>query len=87
MHDSILVTHPTMAKMWHPTKNNDYKIEEITFGSEKVVWWYFPYDDIKTGKHFDFEWQQQGKMVNTGMAYEHCFTPAFTPEKPVNTEL
>ena len=35
----------------------------------------------------NFEWQQQGKMVNTGMAYEHCFTPAFTLEKPVNTEL
>lgn len=23
----------------------------------KRVWWYLPYDDIKTGKHFDFEWE------------------------------
>ena len=56
---SILITHPIAAKMWHPTKNPDYDIEDITFGSEKMVWWFYPYDDPKTGKHFDFEWEQQ----------------------------
>ena len=56
---SILITHPIAAKMWHPTKNADYDIEDITFGSEKMVWWFYPYDDPKTGKHFGFEWKQQ----------------------------
>lgn len=56
---SILITHPIAAKMWHPTKNADYDVEDITFGSEKMVWWFYPYDDPKTGKHFDFEWKQQ----------------------------
>ena len=28
-----------------------------------------------------------GKTVKAGMAYEHCFTPAFTLEEPGNTEL
>lgn len=54
-----MITHPIAAKMWHPTKNADYDIEDITFGSEKMVWWFYPYDDPKTGKHFDFEWKQQ----------------------------
>lgn len=26
-------------------------------GNGKKVWWYLPYDDPKTGKHFDFEWE------------------------------
>lgn len=26
-------------------------------GSREKVWWYLPYDDPKTGKHFNFEWQ------------------------------
>ena len=25
--------------------------------SNKKVWWFLPYDDPKTGKHFNFEWQ------------------------------
>ena len=27
--------------------------------SNKNVWWLLPYDDPKTGKHFDFEWEDK----------------------------
>lgn len=46
-----MITHPIAAKMWHPTKNADYDIEDITFGSEKMVWWFYPYDEPKTGEN------------------------------------
>lgn len=36
---SIVITHPEMAKLWHPTKNNDLDIDTITSGSGKTVWW------------------------------------------------
>ena len=29
----------------------------VTGKSSKMVWWFFPYDDPITGKHYDFEWQ------------------------------
>ena len=29
----------------------------------------------------------QGNTVKAWLAYEHCFTPAFTPEESGNTEL
>ena len=46
---------PDLAKQWHPTKNGDLKPMDVTYGSKKKVWWYLPYDDPKTKKHFDFE--------------------------------
>lgn len=47
---------PELAKQWHPTKNGELKPTEITTKSPRKIWWYLPYDDPKTGKHFDFEW-------------------------------
>lgn len=48
--------YPEIAKEWHPTKNGRLKPYDITYGSGKKVWWYLPYDDPETGKHFEFEW-------------------------------
>ena len=53
----IAITHPQIAAQWHPTKNKELTPYDVTAGSEKKVWWYLPYDDPQTGKHFDFEWQ------------------------------
>ena len=47
---------PELAKQWHPTKNGNLTPADVTCGSNKEVWWYLPYDDPETGKHFDFEW-------------------------------
>ena len=50
-------THPKLAEQWHPTKNGDLTPQKVTHGNSQKVWWYYPYDDPNTGKHFDFEWQ------------------------------
>ena len=33
------ITHPEVAKEWHPTKNGDLKPTDVTYGSNKRVWW------------------------------------------------
>jgi len=40
LHDSIVYTHPLLVKQWHPTKNNDLKPENVSYGSGKKIWWY-----------------------------------------------
>ena len=57
--NSLAVTHPALAAQWHPVKNGSLTPENVTSGSNKKVWWKFPYDDLKTGKHFDFEWESR----------------------------
>jgi uncharacterized protein/very-short-patch-repair endonuclease len=39
IHDSLLYTHPEIAKQWHPTKNGDLKPENFTCGSGEKIWW------------------------------------------------
>lgn len=39
IHDSIVYSHPDVAKQWHPTKNNELQPEKYGFGSHKKVWW------------------------------------------------
>lgn len=48
--------YPAIAKEWHPTRNGDLKPTDVTAGCEGKFWWYLPYDDPITGKHFDFKW-------------------------------
>ena len=55
--NDLKTTNPKLAAEWHPTKNGDLTPYDVTSGSQKKVWWYLPYDDPKTGKHFNFEWQ------------------------------
>lgn len=54
---SLAVTHPQLSKEWHPTKNGSLTPYELTSGCSDKVWWFLPYDDPNTGKHFDFEWE------------------------------
>ena len=49
--------YPELAKEWHPIKNGSLKPTDVTCCSGKSVWWYLPYDDPETGKHFNFEWE------------------------------
>ena len=64
-HKSLAEECPEKANLWHPTKNKPLTPKDITVGSDRKVWWFLPYDDPKTGKHFDFEWQT---AVNTRIA-------------------
>lgn len=36
------ITHPELAATLHPTKNHPYQIENLTQGSERIVWWLCP---------------------------------------------
>lgn len=49
-------THPELCKQWHPSKNGYLTPSQVTAGSNKKVWWLYPYDDPLTGHH-DFEWE------------------------------
>ncbi len=55
--NDLATTNPELAKEWHPTKNDSISVSEVTGKSNRKAWWIFPYDDPKTGKHFDFEWE------------------------------
>ena len=54
---SLADTNPELAKEWHPIKNGLVTPENVSAGCSDKVWWLLPYDDPKTGKHFDFEWE------------------------------
>ena len=62
---------PDIAKEWHPTKNGDLLPNMVAAHSLTVVWWMKPYDDPRTGRHFDFEWQASvySRAKGTGCPY------------------
>ena len=55
--NDLVTKRPDLAQEWHPTKNGDIAPTDVTVCSAEKVWWYLPYDDPKTGKHFNFEWE------------------------------
>ena len=48
--NSLVGNNPELAEEWHPTKNGIRTAADITFGSNKKVWWVCP-------KGIDHEWQ------------------------------
>ena len=54
--NDLATTNPELAAQWHPIKNNGVTASDVFVNSNKKYWWIYPYDDSKTGKHFDFEW-------------------------------
>jgi hypothetical protein len=37
--NSLKRTMPCLAREWHPTKNGDITPDDVSAGSQKVVWW------------------------------------------------
>ena len=68
--NDLQTVNPSLAKLWHPTKNGKLKPTQVTINSTKRVWWMYPYDDLKTGKHFDFEWQSS--IVTQNISKHYC---------------
>ena len=54
--NDLATTHKDLAKELHPTKNGNITPYNITASYSNSVVWIYPYDDPRTGKHFDFEW-------------------------------
>ena len=68
-----------LAKQWHPFLNGSLKPTEVTASSGKVVWWYLPYDDPKTGHH-DFIWPAAIKDRHSGDGCPYLSYSALWPE-------
>ena len=62
---SLAETHPEVAKQWHPTKNRDLTPYDVTFGSDKRVWW-------KCDKGDDHEWQINVYKRSSGTGCPIC---------------
>lgn len=50
---------PDIASQWNYRKNGELQPNKVLFSSPKKVWWIYPYDDIRTGTHFEFEWESR----------------------------
>ena len=46
----LSTTHPEIANQWHPTKNGELTPNDVSFGSDKNIWW-------KCNKGDDHEWE------------------------------
>ena len=91
-YNDLATTNPDIAKEWHPTKNGDLTPQMVSCATPKAVWWYLPYDDCATGKHFDFEWQ--ASIANRGKRGDGCpflnnkkVWPGFNDLATTNPEL
>jgi hypothetical protein len=62
---SLAETHPEVAKQWHPTKNKDLTTRDVTYGSDKRVWW-------KCDKGEDHEWQTNVYKRSNGTGCPIC---------------
>ena len=65
--NDLATTNPELAAQWHPTKNGDLRPSQVAANSNRKVWWICPYDDPKTKKHFDFEWESIIANRNSGI--------------------
>ena len=89
--NDLQTTNPELAKQWHPTKNGELTAVQVTASSNKKVWWLYPYDDPKTGKHFDFEWEAIVSSRNKGTGCPFltgkAVWPGFNDLQTVNPSL
>jgi len=63
--NNLLLTHPELAKEWHPTKNGDLTPKDITQGSVKQVWWLCSKSD-------DHEWESTVNNRTNGTGCPIC---------------
>jgi len=77
----LATTHPNIADQWHPTKNGSLTNFEVTYGSEKKVWW-------KCDKGDDHEWLVAPNRRSSGTDCPFCtLTPQSKQELTITFEL
>ena len=62
---SLKYKYPTVAKQWHPTKNGELTADNVTVGSNKMVWW-------KCDKGDDHEWEAAVATIVRGVGCSVC---------------
>lgn len=60
--DNMAVTHPWMAALFHPTKNEDFTPQNLKAGTGRLVYWQC---------HCGYEWQQTGDKLSR-LTIEPC---------------
>lgn len=89
--NDLQTINPKLALQWHPVKNGNLKPTDVTIGTNKRIWWILPYDDPKTEKHFDFEWQTTIARRNAGIGCPflsgHAVWEGFNDLQTVNPKL
>lgn len=90
--NDLQTVSPELAKQWHPIKNGNLKPTDVMAGSNQKVWWFLPYDDPITGKHFDFEWtaiisNRYSKKHNCPYLSGHAVWKGFNDLQTMNPEL
>ena len=60
---SLAYKFPELAKEWHPTKNGDLTPHDVTYGSNKKVWW-----KCKNGH----KWQASANHRSRGEGCPYC---------------
>ena len=77
----LATVYPELVREWHPTKNGNLTPYEVTFGSNRKVWW-------KCHKGKDHEWQTSpSSRTHSGTGCPYCTNPSSTPELRILTEL
>jgi hypothetical protein len=56
---------PELVAEWHPTRNGDLIIQDLSYGSSKKAWW-------KCEKGEDHEWQAPVKHRSNGTGCPYC---------------
>ena len=64
IHETIIHTHPKLAKEWHPTKNGDLKPEHFTYGSNERIWW--------VNEKCNHEWKTAIRNRSYGSGCPYC---------------
>ena len=59
------ITHPQLVKQWHPIKNGILSPSDVTYGSNKKVWWVCL-------KGSDHEWEDTISHRSTGRGCSVC---------------
>jgi cytochrome c-type biogenesis protein CcmH/NrfF len=79
--NSLAITHPLLAKEWHPTLNGNLTPFDVMSGSHKKVWW-------KCDKGDDHEWKTTMSDRSNGRDCPFCtLTPQSKQELTITFEL
>ena len=63
--NNLLSMFPEIAKEWHPTKNGDLTPKDVTYGSNKKVWWL-------CNKRHDWETTPNQRTKPSGSSCPYC---------------
>lgn len=67
---SLVNLYPEIAGQWHPTKNNDIKPEDVSHGSDRIIWWLCP-----LGHEWKNKIKNRVKNYNTNKRGNKCSCP------------